>query len=189
MNKPIPIEFTASELCNYKRKQAQQLTVELIQRRFENLVCAACTVKAYGDYTTVNGCRITNILSERAIPRLKKGVDIAVSETRREFKHFFGCVFFEGGSREYGTSYHLHGILECPSDMALRTKFFLVLRRKIAHQVRKWINTNGTLTVPIWIAEMNSIEKYTSYCQRIEGGLGGIDKICFDMKSSYMPND
>lgn len=188
MSRAIPIQFSDEELAIYKQRKELQSAVNLVRSQFEPIPSVACTIKAYGDYTDANGRRRTNILNQESIPRFKKGIDIAVSETRREFDYQFGCVFFEGGSREYGTSYHLHGIVECPDNRLLKKAFLSVLERKVVHQVRKWLRTNGSLTVPVWFGELNSVGEYTNYCQRIEDGKTGNDKICFDMKSHYIPS-
>lgn len=187
MNKPIPIQFSDEELAVYKRRKELSSAVDLVKSQFEWIPSVACTIKAYGNYTDDRGCKKSNILNQETIPRFKKGIDIAVSETRREFDYQFGCVFFEGGSYEYETSYHLHGIIECPEDPKLKQTFLSVLKRKVVCQVTKWIRTNGTLEVPVWFEELNGIEKYAHYCQRPEDGKSGNEKICFDMKSHYIP--
>ena len=187
MSREIPIQFSDEELAVYKRRKEQSSAVDLVKSQFELIPSVACTIKAYGNYTDANERRRTNILNQATIPRFKKGIDIAVSEARRQFDYKFGCIFFEGGSYEYGTSYHLHGIIECPEDAILKQTFLSILKRKVVHQVTKWIRTNGTLDVPVWFQELSGIEKYAHYCQRPEDGKSGNEKICFDMKSHYIP--
>ena len=164
--------------------------VKEITRIFEKTEGYICTFKVEGKYLDENKT-YRNVVNVNTIGKFQKSIDRTICETRNTVKSKFRFVPYAGGDKSNQTSYHIHGLIELPSQSD-PIKFRQMIQNKFQRHIVKIFNSREPIKGKVWFEKIvpNALFGYGKYSVRSENNYAtadfGDEKVLVNMSSFYL---
>jgi len=164
--------------------------VKEVTRIFQNTDGYICTFKVEGKYLDENKT-YRNVVNVNTIGKFQKSIDRTICETRNTVKSKFRFVPYAGGDKSNQTSYHIHGLIELPSQSD-PIKFRQMIQNKFQRHIVKIFNSREPIKGKVWFEKIvpNALFGYSKYSVRSENNYAtadfGDEKVLVNMSSFYL---
>ena len=164
--------------------------VKEVTRIFQNTDGYICTFKVEGKYLDENKT-YRNVVNVNTIGKFQKSIDRTICETRNTVKSKFRFVPYAGGDKSNQTSYHIHGLIELPSQTD-PIKFRHMIQNKFQRHIVKIFNSREPIKGKVWFEKIvpNALFGYSKYSVRSENNYAtadfGDEKVLVNMSSFYL---
>ena len=164
--------------------------VKQITRIFQQTNGYICTFKIEGRYLDSNKA-YRNVVNTKTIGKFQKSIDRTICETRNTVKSKFKFVPYAGGNKLKQTSYHIHGLIELPSQTD-PIKFRQMIQNKFQRHTTKIFNSHEPILGKVWFEKIKpvSLFGYNKYSVRSENNYAtedfGDERVLVNMSSFYL---